>query len=158
MSRFRTASSRLVIVSGLTVAVISGSTALAHTQSNWNNADCRSNATTHQQQEFFKDRPSTMSGWDSDWDCRQPVWGEKTNEDDNSEVAVKPTATRHVILVRHGQYVKSSDPSKKILTNIGRYTYFFGIKIFFFFELLLYERHRFKILESCRAIRSSRFQ
>jgi len=118
MSRFRTVASRLAIVSGLTVAAISGSTTLADMNSHRNNAVCQSNAL--QQQQHPKDRAgSIISGWDSNWDCRQPL-RRKTNEDDNSEDVVKPTASRHVILVRHGQYVKDSDPKKKILTEIGR--------------------------------------
>lgn len=54
--------------------------------------------------------------WDSNWDQmapKPPVDGETPPP--------KPTATRHLILVRHGQYeMNHSESDKKVLTEIGR--------------------------------------
>lgn len=55
--------------------------------------------------------------WDSNWDCREPV-AKETKEtkgkelgEDKSDVS---TATRHLYLIRHGQYVSDNDPDRKV--------------------------------------------
>lgn len=55
--------------------------------------------------------------WDYNWDKMAPKVG---NEGKEGEVA-KSTATRTLLLIRHGQYVwDPHDPDKRILTELGR--------------------------------------
>ena len=52
--------------------------------------------------------------WDTNWDCREPITkGNKGGEqgEDKSDI---PTATRHLYLIRHGQYVMDNDPDRKV--------------------------------------------
>lgn len=60
--------------------------------------------------------------WDSNWDCRDPILKEaetKTENVNQEEVkSDKPTATRHLLLVRHGQYVMDKDSDKKVNKDI----------------------------------------
>lgn len=52
--------------------------------------------------------------WDSNWDRRAPVPGE-------DGTTAKPTATRTLVLIRHGQYETwHEDREKRILTALGR--------------------------------------
>jgi len=49
------------------------------------------------------------AAWDSNWDRREPTSKETT-----------PAATRHLILIRHGQYhTKAATPEEKRLTKLG---------------------------------------
>ena len=61
--------------------------------------------------------------WDSNWDHRQPLKkeekigkdsGKNDEKGDNGDKNEISTATRHLILVRHGQYVMDKDPEKKV--------------------------------------------
>ena len=57
--------------------------------------------------------------WDKNWDCRSPrikenIKGEIGEGDGTVE---KPTAVRHLILIRHGQYVMNTDDSDKKVIN-----------------------------------------
>ena len=83
--------------------------------------------------------------WDKNWDFREPVGVNsyssrrhgnelKKNvpslaerfEGDQTAVPVvdgKPSATRHLVFIRHGQYAKGDDDKNKILTYLGRYNY-----------------------------------
>lgn len=55
------------------------------------------------------------SAWDENWDMRAPPKPSEGKE------AAKPTAIRHLILIRHGQYEEwHSDSDKKVLTELGR--------------------------------------
>lgn len=47
--------------------------------------------------------------WNRNWDCRE---GTRRNTDEKEEVN-KPTATRHLILVRHGQYQLGEKEAEK---------------------------------------------
>ncbi|CAB4007692.1 Hypothetical predicted protein, partial [Paramuricea clavata] len=40
--------------------------------------------------------------------------------DGQKQGLVKPTATRHLLFIRHGQYVKAEEDEKKVLTSLGR--------------------------------------
>lgn len=63
-----------------------------------------------------KDFPTCHSTpWDYNWDNRQLF-----NADTTSSSPEKPKATRHIILVRHGQYHYFDEDSKCHLTNLGR--------------------------------------
>lgn len=60
--------------------------------------------------------------WDSDWDGRKPEsTGDKHKDHDNSRYIRKHGITRHIILVRHGQYDETDrEDEKRILTPLGR--------------------------------------
>lgn len=52
--------------------------------------------------------------WDSNWDRRKPSQDDANNNN-------LPTATRHIILIRHGQYnLQGSSDKERILTDLGR--------------------------------------
>jgi serine/threonine-protein phosphatase PGAM5 len=59
--------------------------------------------------------------WDDNWDCRK--YPSSSNEDDGDDKpkTQRPTATRYLYLIRHGQYVMADQSEKKILTEIGRH-------------------------------------
>ena len=55
--------------------------------------------------------------WDSNWDQMAP----QSTSGQEETPPPKPTATRHLILIRHGQYeLNHSESDKKILTELGR--------------------------------------
>lgn len=60
--------------------------------------------------------------WDYNWDKMAPVEETKAMGDGSEgQVEPKPTATRTLILIRHGQYVwDPHDPTKRILTELGK--------------------------------------
>uniref|UniRef100_A0A1B6EGW0 Serine/threonine-protein phosphatase PGAM5, mitochondrial n=1 Tax=Clastoptera arizonana TaxID=38151 RepID=A0A1B6EGW0_9HEMI len=66
--------------------------------------------------------------WDYNWDRREPaslVKPSKRPEDDNrynEELEkLKPTASRHIILIRHGQYnLNGKTDKERTLTNLGQ--------------------------------------
>ncbi|EUB57298.1 Serine/threonine-protein phosphatase PGAM5, mitochondrial [Echinococcus granulosus] len=57
---------------------------------------------------------SHVTPWDYSWDSRQ------NSESDNSSISLKPKASRHILLVRHGQYHYAENDSECHLTNLGR--------------------------------------
>lgn len=63
-----------------------------------------------------------IAKWDSNWDCREPILKEaetKAENENQGEVKTdKPTATRHLLLIRHGQYVMDKDSEKKVNRDI----------------------------------------
>ena len=82
--------------------------------------------------------------WDKNWDFRerQPVGVNSSSRYDSEKKSVpslaerfggdqtpvpvvhgKPSATRHLVFIRHGQYAKGDDDKDKILTYLGRYNY-----------------------------------
>ncbi len=68
------------------------------------------------------------SSWDSNWDGRQPVIVEETQPDseDNSKTACYPTATRHIIMIRHGHYnLDGATDAEKKLTDLGMWRLFY---------------------------------
>eukprot|EP00980_Cylindrotheca_fusiformis_P027961 scaffold22574_cov125-Cylindrotheca_fusiformis.AAC.14 len=62
--------------------------------------------------------------WDKDWDGRSPKLASSGSEEEDRRKLRKlrkEGVTRHIILVRHGQYDETEqDDSKRILTEIGR--------------------------------------
>lgn len=75
----------------------------------------------------FHDQPKRSTEWDWNWDRREPSFMVKPPEggDDNErfkrEVDEKrPTATRHLFLVRHGQYnMAGKCDAERVLTETG---------------------------------------
>lgn len=62
--------------------------------------------------------PLKKSVWDFNWDHRNPK-STKDNGVEEDKVS-KPTATRHIILIRHGQYhMESNDDAERRLTPLG---------------------------------------
>ena len=58
----------------------------------------------------------TWPRWDWNWDQRQPV-----TDDNNSNERRGVKASRHLILIRHGQYnLDGKDDSERYLTQLGR--------------------------------------
>jgi len=52
--------------------------------------------------------------WDSNWDRREAGEGDRKNNN-------LPTATRHLLLIRHGQYnLNGTNDKERILTDLGR--------------------------------------
>jgi len=67
--------------------------------------------------------PEPTHKWDDNWDKRQFIKTDtpKGEGDGDNNVEKKPTATRHIILIRHGQYnLKSEADEDRILTELGR--------------------------------------
>ena len=117
MASFSTIS-RLVALGGLTV--ISGTSyALYNSEKSLNNADC-SPLTVHDNERVLI--PSMKKKlWDDNWDLLDKGSANVNLDKELDSETPKPTATRHIILVRHGQYVQdSSDDKLRILTDIGR--------------------------------------
>jgi len=57
--------------------------------------------------------------WDPNWDHREPVVTDQNNNLENKSKV--PTASRHLILIRHGQYnLAGSTDSDRYLTDLGR--------------------------------------
>eukprot|EP00128_Syssomonas_multiformis_P004395 Colp12_sorted_trinity150504_noHs@32075 len=66
--------------------------------------------------------PCQCGGWDSNWDMRasKKVEEEKKAEGDAPATKAKRTVTRHIVLVRHGQYVASSKDEECVLSELGK--------------------------------------
>ena len=59
--------------------------------------------------------------WDYNWDKMEAKGKDKGTEGVMASEGQKSTATRTLILIRHGQYVwDPNDPNKRILTELGR--------------------------------------
>lgn len=60
--------------------------------------------------------------WDSDWDNRKPVsTGDKKQDYDRMKHIRNHGVTRHIILIRHGQYDETyKEDEKRLLTPLGR--------------------------------------
>ncbi|KAF6018370.1 hypothetical protein EB796_023306 [Bugula neritina] len=64
--------------------------------------------------------PEPSRKWDDNWDCRRPTPCKEVDSSGDKEVAV-PTATRHLILIRHGQYnLKGKQDQDRYLTELGK--------------------------------------
>jgi len=60
------------------------------------------------------------SKWDSNWDKMAPK-PKESSEGGESDVPSTSKASRHLILIRHGQYEHwHKDSEKKVLTELGR--------------------------------------
>jgi len=58
--------------------------------------------------------------WDPNWDHREPIMTDQNNNLENNSKKV-PTASRHLILIRHGQYnLAGNSDSERYLTDLGR--------------------------------------
>ena len=69
------------------------------------------NAASTEQGYQFEDLTKSFKPWERNWDKREP-----TGKD-----SPKPTASRHIILIRHGQYkLAGANDSEKTLTKLGR--------------------------------------
>lgn len=67
-----------------------------------------------------KEEEKRKYNWDNNWDHMAPVPSEGTGEGEG-EKNTKPTASRHLILIRHGQYEDwHSEKDKRVLTELGR--------------------------------------
>jgi len=55
--------------------------------------------------------------WDKNWDERDP---ENNDYQEKNCKLYQNSVTRHIILIRHGQYHQSHDPEKRILTVLGK--------------------------------------
>lgn len=60
--------------------------------------------------------------WDSDWDRRKPEsTGDKKQDYERMKYIRKNGVTRHIILIRHGQYDETyKEDEKRLLTPLGR--------------------------------------
>jgi len=64
--------------------------------------------------ETKQSNPQQFPKWDQNWDLREPV------ADPNNNLKL-PTASRHLILIRHGQYnLSGTTDSERYLTDLGR--------------------------------------
>lgn len=66
--------------------------------------------------------------WDSNWDMYEKGTKKPRNKDggrvdyDEESKEIKPTAVRHLVFIRHGQYYDSAkNDDDKRLTELGRY-------------------------------------
>ena len=76
--------------------------------------------------------------WNKNWDFREPIkYGTRPRTPDKNHVRSlaehigetgdekaapgKPTVSRHLLFIRHGQYVKAEEDGKRILTSCGRF-------------------------------------
>ncbi|XP_056640483.1 serine/threonine-protein phosphatase PGAM5, mitochondrial-like isoform X2 [Diorhabda carinulata] len=74
--------------------------------------------------------PSPFAKWDENWDHRCPKYmnrikGRRLSETEentlNEQTEKKPTAVRHIILIRHGQYnLNGTTDGERVLTKLGR--------------------------------------
>lgn len=72
--------------------------------------------------------PSPCAKWNENWDHRAPQFmrpkrtSYSQKDENNNEVEkCKPTACRHLILIRHGQYnLQGTTDEERILTKLGR--------------------------------------
>ena len=64
------------------------------------------------------------SFWDDNWDRKELIYtgdGEAPNVEDEVVKINNPTATRHIILIRHGQYnLDGETDEERKLTDLGR--------------------------------------
>lgn len=60
--------------------------------------------------------------WDDDWDGRKPeLTGDKEADRERMRHVRKTGVTRHIILIRHGQYDETyKEDEKRVLTELGR--------------------------------------
>ncbi|XP_075072993.1 serine/threonine-protein phosphatase PGAM5, mitochondrial-like [Mixophyes fleayi] len=73
--------------------------------------------------------PVFTARWDHNWDCREPVslinMAKVAGESDELELQLrkyKAKATRHIFLIRHGQYNKRGKSDRtKVLTDTGKH-------------------------------------
>lgn len=114
---------RVARLSGL--AVVSAST-FAYFLHQRNNDKGFANCRAYQFYENRHESPQFTKGvWDTNWDLHEPI--KKTIEESENDVNTTekkdklPTATRHVILIRHGQYNTDEETDElRILTEFGR--------------------------------------
>lgn len=63
-----------------------------------------------------EEKKRSYINWDHNWDHMAPLPREG-KEEREGERGTKPTASRHLILIRHGKYNKD----KKVLTELGQH-------------------------------------
>ncbi|KAK3927374.1 Serine/threonine-protein phosphatase PGAM5, mitochondrial [Frankliniella fusca] len=72
-------------------------------------------------------QPAPTTKWDWNWDKRDPQYLVRPSEGGEDDVrfkqeleSKKPTATRHLLLIRHGQYnMEGKNDRERVLTDIG---------------------------------------
>ena len=70
-------------------------------------------------QNYLLFRPSGVQ-WIQNWDLAEGVKKQRRNSSDTREI--KPTGTRHIVLIRHGQYNESGEGDEnRGLTDLGRF-------------------------------------
>jgi serine/threonine-protein phosphatase PGAM5 len=111
---FRAAVRGLGVAIGVSAAVGAGATV-----SSWHqlSAEAKYAQTTprHGHTSDPKQTCLERSTWDSNWDRRHTAAASHDDE------APMPTATRHLLLIRHGQYVmEGSSDDQRVLTELGR--------------------------------------
>jgi len=68
--------------------------------------------------ETFQSSQQIFPKWNRNWDHREPVADKNNNADDITKL---PTASRHIILIRHGQYnLDGKTDDERYLTDLGR--------------------------------------
>jgi len=134
MARLRSTVSRLLALGGLTAATSSSYAFYRYSllgDTTPSAVECKRASPVNY---GSKDEPlnTDRKSWDDDWDFRKPnINNYKVDKDvvvpvlDNDiiekPIIPKPTATRHVLLIRHGQYNMDSKEDKfRVLTEIGR--------------------------------------
>ena len=84
-------------------------------------------------QNYLLFRPSGVQ-WINNWDLAEETKKQKNNSPDSK--AIKPTGSRHLIFIRHGQYNEEGQGDEnRSLTKLGR-----------FVKLVYYLVHGFQIL------------
>ena len=76
------------------------------------------NVTNHNKKKLAcSDKPITP--WDNNWDGRAPAPDAADSPD--GDKPKKPTASRHLLLIRHGQYdMTHNEDELRVLTELGR--------------------------------------
>lgn len=134
MSKLRMTVSRLLALGGLTAASGSGLAFYKYSLLNGDSssiAECRranpaADFVVKDTDPLHKDTKIWNDNWDFRKDLSPPVKEPKVpildNDDSTTTIPVspRPTATRHVVLVRHGQYVYADKDKQRVLTELGR--------------------------------------
>ncbi|XP_067931652.1 serine/threonine-protein phosphatase PGAM5, mitochondrial-like isoform X2 [Watersipora subatra] len=66
--------------------------------------------------------PEPLYKWDNNWDKRQHIPGDGDSCDAAGDKGPgQPTAIRHILLIRHGQYILDGETDeKRVLTSLGK--------------------------------------
>ena len=69
--------------------------------------------------QFFVTHLSLLAPWTA-WYCRRHPEAAENVDGSGDKAVAKPTATRHIFLIRHGQYVLDGKSDEhRILTELG---------------------------------------
>jgi len=71
--------------------------------------------------DVFDNNGDTWPRWDWNWDRRHPLPTESGVATTDGSKKVKVSASRHLILIRHGQYnLEGKEDNQRYLTELGR--------------------------------------